>query len=636
MTSAEIQSVLEAHRAGRLETPLEAYRALFARGCLDASVRMNLAQLEIVHGSLGQAASHAQAVATLHPDYTLAWFVLGFAQRRLGQLRSSINSLRTALSLDPQHLGAWICLSVALHDVGELDDALKACDAALQLDAQSAAAWANSSMVYLALGRFDEACSSAKEAIRLDPQLAEAYLNLGNALHASECWDEAIASFQQALALNPGLVPALSSLGNALKADDQLEAAVQVFDQAISLDPSYYQAYSNRAITLRALGRLDEGLVSCRKALKLASKSPDVHSNHGVLLHESGQLQEAEKAFRRAIKLQSDHAEAQFCLAMVLLQQGSFAEGWQRYEWRFEHNSRHPIVRELSEVPTWDGSTQSPVPELVLLHEQGLGDSFQFIRFAGLLRPFVDRLVFSCPKPLHGIVESSGLVDAVLPLDFPSDQLSSESRVLPLMSVPRLLQLTTDHASSLVPYLPVDPSRVEFWSQQLHGRGSGPGSFLIALNWQGNPAHEKTTSRGRSLPLEALAPLASLPGVRFVSLQKGYGSEQLQACSFRDLFVSCQEAVDRAWDFEDSAALMQCADLVISSDTSAAHLAGAIGAPLWIPLKQVPEWRWGLLGGETPWYPTARLFRQKQPGDWSGPVLEMRSALEQEILDRAC
>ena len=212
------------------------------------------------------------------------------------------------------------------------------------------------------------------------------------------------------------------------------------------------------------------------------------------------------------------------------------------------------------------------------------------------------------------------------------DSLQPGARTVPLMSVPRLLGLKEEQFAETVPYFSIDLGRTEFWRRHLQRGAVSTDQLLIALNWQGNPNHEKTTSRGRSIPLEALAPLADLPGIRFVSLQKGFGSEQLANCSFRNRFVDCQPQVDQAWDFEDAAALMHCADLTISSDTSAAHLAGAIGAKVWILLKRVPEWRWGLTGSTTPWYPTARLFRQAKADVWSAPVAEIRVALEEAIL----
>lgn len=631
---ADFQAVVQAHIRGTLSQPLQAYRRLHEAGLQHPVLYLNLAQLELHQGELEVAQKLIDQTLALQPQWAMAWSLKGTVERRRGDLIGARQSLERALQLESQHFAAWLSLSVLLHELGELIEARTACEQAIRLDPDSAAAHANLSMIQLALADASAAELSAREAIRLDPALPEGHLNLGNALHALEDWQAAIQAHRQAIQLRPGFAPALSSLGNALKAADQLLEAEQAFLAAVESEPGYFQAHSNLAITRRALGQLDAALASCQTALQLAPHSADVHSNHGVILHEIGDLPAAEAAFRFALDRHPEHAEAHFSLAAVLLQQSRYNEGWSEYEWRFAHNERHPIVRTFTNRPRWRGPGQQPrVSELVLLHEQGLGDSFQFIRFAPLLRVHAERLIFTCPRPLMSLFADSGLVDEVVPIEFDSDLLSPDAVWLPLMSIPGVLGLAENSFSRTVPFLPVDPQRCSFWRERLQqGSTSASPDVLIGLNWQGNPEHEKTTSRGRSIPLQAFEPLASLPGVRFVSLQKGYGSEQLQTCSFRHRFVDCQDAIDAAWDFEDAAALMTCCQVVISSDTSAAHLAGAIGAPLWMPLKRIPEWRWGTEGSTTPWYPTARLFRQQQDGDWSAPIAAMRRALEEEIL----
>ncbi|MEB3350840.1 MAG: tetratricopeptide repeat protein [Cyanobacteriota bacterium] len=613
---------------------MQAYRRLDEAGLQHPVLQLNLAQLQLQQGDLPAALKHLEQTLAFQPEWAMAWSLQGIVQRRCGDLSAARASLERALALDSDHFPAWLSLSVLLHDVGEFIEARTACEQALRLDPRSAAAYANLSMIQLALADAVAAESSAREAILLDPALPEGYLNLGNALHAREDWQAAIEAHRQAIALRPGFAPALSSLGNALKAADQLLEAEQAFLAAIEADPGYFQAHSNLAITRRALGRLDQALAACETSLDLAPESADVHSNHGVILQEIGELSAAEEAFRRALSLSQDHAEAHFSLASVLLQQSRYEEGWKEYEWRFAYNERHPIVRTLEQRSRWKGpALQARVSELVLLHEQGLGDSFQFIRFAPLLRSYAEKVIFTCPRPLASLFSASGLVDEVVPIDMDADRLAPDAVWLPLMSIPGVLGLAEEAFAQTIPFFPVDPQRCLKWKQQLRqGSDGAERDVLIGLNWQGNPDHEKTTSRGRSIPLQAFEPLADLPGVRFLSLQKGYGSEQLETCSFRHRFVACQDVIDAAWDFEDAAALMACCQVVISSDTSAAHLAGAIGAPLWMPLKRIPEWRWGTEGTTTPWYPTARLFRQQHDGDWSGPVAAMRRALEEEIL----
>ncbi|WP_136644057.1 tetratricopeptide repeat protein [Synechococcus sp. CB0101] len=625
---AELQQLVQHHAAGQLTDPLSAYRDLQDRGVQHPVLAFNLAQLEFAAGELERADHCLDQTLKMQSDLAVAWALRGTIKRRLGEIQAALECLQRALELDEHQFPAWLTLSVLFHDQGSYLEAIKASTRALDLQSDSAAAHANHSMILLALGQSSEAEHHARLSVQNDAELPEAFLNLGNALHAQERWDDAIQALQEAIRLRPLFAPALSSLGNALRAKDQLLEAEEMFRRSMEAEPSYFQAYSNLAITQRALGQLDQALDTALKALELAPDHADVHSNLGVICHERGEWGEAEAALRRSLELAPDHAESHFSLASILLQQGDYEQGWLEYEWRFTHNARHPIVREVSDRPRWLGpQQQSHVQQIVLLHEQGLGDSFQFIRFAPLLSAYAKSVVFTCPKPLMALFASSGLVDEVLPIDVDSEQLSRDAVWLPLMSLPAVLGLSESSFGEAIPYLPVDGERVKFWRKKLDSC-----CCLIALNWQGNPEHEKTTSRGRSIPLEAFAPLAMLPGVRFISLQKGYGSEQLATCSFKEQFVSCQDEIDAAWDFEDAAALMACSDLVISSDTSAAHLAGAVGARLWMPLKRVPEWRWGTGGSTSPWYPTATLFRQERDGDWSVPVQAMRQDLELEIL----
>lgn len=251
--------------------------------------------------------------------------------------------------------------------------------------------------------------------------------------------------------------------------------------------------------------------------------------------------------------------------------------------------------------------------------EQGLGDTLQFIRCAPLLRQRFARLVLHGHRKLAALLLEAGLIDA-----HRSDPVESAgSPWIPLLSLPAILGLHPGSPVNRDPYLRVDPERVQAWQQRL-----GPCTGLrLAINWQGDPRHERLASRGRSLPLEAMAPLARVPGVQLVSMQKGPGQEQRASCSFRQAFVTAQEQVDAAWDFRETAAILMTCDLVISSDTALAHLAGALGRPTWLLLPRHPEWRWERDGERTGWYPCMRLFHQSSPGDWSGVLERVMEAL---------
>jgi tetratricopeptide (TPR) repeat protein len=256
--------------------------------------------------------------------------------------------------------------------------------------------------------------------------------------------------------------------------------------------------------------------------------------------------------------------------------------------------------------------------------EQGLGDMIQFLRYAPLMQRWADRVALCLPEKLHGLVASSGLPVRLLT---PAQAMAQgHGQWLPLLSAPRLLGVGPERVQVAAPYLKVAAERLAYWRQQLRG-GLAAGEQLVGLHWQGNPATETNELEGRSLPLEALAPLAQRAGLRFVSLQKGPGSDQLNSCSFRARFVDCQEDVDAAWDFADCAAISLACDLVISSDSALAHLAGAVGAPTWLLLHQHSDWRWGEAGDRSWWYGSMRLFRQQEGEGWETVVAKVAKAL---------
>lgn len=361
-----------------------------------------------------------------------------------------------------------------------------------------------------------------------------------------------------------------------------------------------------------------------RQALQLEPNHSDAHYNLALALSQRSASREAIGHYRQALK--GAHRQRvgsiHWNLSKLLLRTGDYAQGWEHYEWRrFKAVPLPPICP--PGMPPWQGSKRTE-GELVLVGEQGLGDMIQFLRYAPLMRRWADRVALCLPEKLHDLVASSGLPVRLLS---PAQAMAQgHGQWLPLLSAPRLLGIGPQRVQVAAPYLKVPAERLTHWRQRLRA-GLAPGEQLVGLHWQGNPATETNELEGRSLPLEALAPLAQRAGLRFVSLQKGPGSDQLNSCSFRARFVAAQEDVDGAWDFADSAAISLACDLVISSDSALAHLAGAVGAPTWLLLHQQSDWRWGEAGDRSWWYSSMRLFRQQQGGDWAAVVAEVAEAL---------
>jgi len=385
---------------------------------------------------------------------------------------------------------------------------------------------------------------------------------------------------------------------------------------ALALNPEDPQAHNHLGVAQRQAGDLDGAIVSYRRALASRPAYAGAHNNLAIALQERGDLEEAAHHYRQAIALEPNQASAHTNLGMLLLLQGQFAQGWAEYEWRHAMPEAGWGLHVRPRTPPWDGRRPLERGEtLLLVCEQGLGDTLQFMRYALPLRQRGVAVRLCAQEPLHGLIRASSLDPTpIAPAAVDPDHADPW---LPLLSLPGVLGVSAENPLLSEPYLQPTAERLEHWRQRLAGE-AGP---LIAIGWQGNPLPERTTLRGRSLPLEAFAPLAERTGARLISLQKGFGSEQLAECPFRDRFVGCQPEVDATWDFLDAAAILACCDLVISSDTALAHLAGGMGRPTWLLLRDIPDWRWGLAGEGSTWYPSLRLFRQRQPGDW-GEVLE--------------
>ncbi len=336
----------------------------------------------------------------------------------------------------------------------------------------------------------------------------------------------------------------------------------------------------------------------------------------------------AYSCYIKALEIDPGNALAHLYLSIILLQSGDMVLGWEFYEWRLHESLSSPLLT-IPKGERWDGSHDKDI-KLLLISEQGLGDVLQFIRFAPFLREHVGCVALCTPRVLIPLIKQSGLVEQVYD---PSEATSLEDyQWLPLLSIPRLLCMQNKTAETCTsPYLKACSASSAHWETKL----SPSKGLLVGLHWQGNPDAERGLLAGRSLPLELLAPLADLPGLEFVSLQKGAGSEQLDACSFRSLFVNTQDDISEAMSFVDTAAVLEQCDIVITTDTALAHLSGGLGRPTWLMLQQVPDWRWGLRGERTHWYPSIRLFRQRRPDDWQEVIKRVQGALRELLEDRS-
>ncbi|MEX2113686.1 MAG: tetratricopeptide repeat protein, partial [Pirellulales bacterium] len=447
----------------------------------------------------------------------------------------------------------------------------------------------------------------------LDPKSAELHVGLGDLEAARTQWPQAIAAYQAAITLEPTLAIAEGHLAAAFQAAGALEEAVTHYRRAIELSPQYTTAHYNLGTALDSLGQREAAARLFEAAINLDPTYVDAHVNLGCYDHSQLDMERALASYDRALALSPDSAKARYNRAMCLLTNGKLRDGWSDYEWRMRVPGfpMHSFDR-----PLWDGSGFQG--KTLLVHaEQGLGDTMQFVRYLPLVRQRGGRVILLVDAVLVQLLQQSGCQDVYPhPRDLPDFDVQA-----PLMSLPGIFGTTLENIPAEVPYLSADPGLVAVWNKRL----SGIAGYRVGICWQGNPSLD--TDHIRSFPLAVMEPLARVPGVRLVSLQRMAGLNQLAGLAGKfDVVDLGPQFENEAGGFLNAAAVIANLDLVITADTAIAHLAGALGAPVWLALARQTDWRWLRDRSDTPWYPTMRLFRRSATEDW--PQLFVRMATD--------
>jgi tetratricopeptide (TPR) repeat protein len=547
--------------------------------------------------------AHLEKAVALRPDYAAAHNNLGHMLLGLGRQDEAAASFRRALELMPTLVEAHGNLAGLLMRQGKTDEAARHFEQALALRPGLADAHNNLARIRWGQGRLDEGVAHLRQVIALRPDYAEAHNNLGNMLLRLNLLDLAAESFERAIALKPDFFQAHSGLGIVLHAQGRLDQAVAEYQRALELQPDLPETHDRLGSALARLGDLPGAEGHCRQALALAPKFAGAHNNLGSVLRMEGKFAEAAAEFEQALALEPGFFKAQVGAATCYLIQGDFQRGWPAYEARL----KGPGFRRNHNLPRWSGERLSD-KTLLLVAEQGLGDTIQFVRYARAFKAQGARIVLAVQPPLGRLLAGLPDVDELFLIDAGRIWPRADFH-LPLLSAPAVLG--TDEASIPrgVPYLAANPALADQWRGEL----AGLEAYTIGIAWQG--ARGCSLEPWRSIPLAQFRPLAELPGVRLVSLQKGFGVEQLATAEFP--LVDFSNRMDgAAGPFVDSAAILASLDLVVTSDSAIAHLAGALGRPVWVALQFAPDWRWLLDRDDSPWYPTMRLFRQTTPDDW--------------------
>ena len=603
-------------------------------------------------GRVDEAVADAERLALLEPQNPGAWRLLAAARFQAHAFDGARDAYAAILRLDENDPGALAGRGLTLHMMGRDREAIVDYDRLITLSPRDKMAWHNRAVSLTALDETRLALASFEHARALDPGYVAACDGATFALARLRRFDEAIALCDEVLGATPDHVPAKFMKANALHELKRHPEALRLYDEALRQRPDDAKIQANRGMTLLELGaassaldaaltalrqqpelalawrckgvaelrlaRADEALRSFDAALRLSPDDPDLLCGRAIALKELGRFDDALECFDRALAVNPGHVESKANKGALLLLLGRYVAGLPLFEYRWIRGE-FAKAETVSAWPEWKGEELFG-KRLLIIDEAGLGDVIQYSRYLPMLARTGAKISYACRPSMRALLrESCANIDLIDP---PGDDAEYDYCVA-LCSLPYALGTRLETIPASPRYLRADPARVAHWKERLGARG-----FKVGLAWHGSS--HASADNARAAPLEALAPLFGKPGIRLISLQKNVGVEEIAAFPDGSRLETLGEDFDAGDDaFVDTAAVIEMLDLVISIDTSIAHLAGALGKPVWVALKHVPEWRWLLERSDSPWYPTARLFRQAEPGNWGSVFAAMAAALDE-------
>lgn len=682
---ALIREGYQYHTAGELDRAEAAYRKILFRDPKHADALYLLGEIQQAKGRPDEAIPLISRAIEASPGISAFHVSLAELQRQTHDLAAAETSYREAIRLDETNVECINNLGTLYLEQGRHDDALACFERALKINPDLPQALFNTAVIYRQRGRNDEAAALLERAAAQQPdsskvqlELAETCLVLGKKEQALACYkkafsdastlnvpeeraieahfecgnilleqqqtDAAITEFLRALDVNRGIFSTWVNLGNAYREAKQFDAAINSYLEAIRLNPSCAQAFGNLGISLKEMGNctrarevyqaarqslpeaswpdidpddpyceLDVAMHLNQRAITVDPKVSDFNLNLGVIFEEKGQFTKALECYEQTLATNPELSFAHFNKGIALLRLGQFDAGWDEYEARMKLGKNINLAT-LDAAPLWQGQPLSD--SILLVHaEQGLGDTLQFIRYLKAVKEKCRRVIFECQPAVKSLIESMPDMKNVYAAGSPLPRFDYQ---VPLLSLPRIFGTRPDTIPTDIPYIFADPQRAETWKQKT----AGCAGLKVGIVWAGGAVH--AGNRFRSCSLAVFAPLAGAAGVTFISLQKG---EPEQEAKTPPAGMNLLNFSDQILDFRDTAALMDNLDLVITVDTSVAHLAGAMGKPVWVLIPFCPDWRWMLDRTDSPWYPSMRLFRQTAIGEWTAAIGQIKNEL---------
>jgi tetratricopeptide (TPR) repeat protein/glycosyltransferase involved in cell wall biosynthesis len=610
------------HQAGQFADAEKLYEQILAYQPENTIVLNLLGTLACQTDRLELGIAKIQAALEINPNYVDANFNLGNAIRESGDLESALRQYQKTISLKPDHIEAYRSLGQVLGKQSKFQEAISNFQRAIALNPSYTEAYFDLAVTLYEQEDFEGAIAAYQKLITIAPNHFEVHNCLGVALERNGNSDEAIANFHQAIAINPNHAETYNNLGLALYNRGEFDLAISNYQKAIVLKPSLVGAYNNLGIVLNEMGKLDEAINNFRAALAIEPNYAEARYGLGAAHYEMGKLVEAINIFREAILIKPNYADAHFSFGAAHLSIGDFERGFSEYEWRLRGKNR--VTLPSFTQPQWDGEDLND-KSILIQPEQGLGDQIQFVRYAPLIQERGGRIILVCDRLLLELFKTTKGIHELLTV---GDPLPIFDVWVPIMSLPRILGTTLETIPNCVPYLFSSNANLFNLDREFP---SYDRKLKVGLVWSSKPNHP--TSARRSCPLNLLIQLLEIPNIKFYSLQKEASNSDWEI--LRQMAGRVTNLRQHLHDFAATAAIIDKLDLVITVDTAVAHLAGAMGKPVWVMLTFVPDWRWMLEGEDSIWYPTMRLFRQQQIGNWVEVVSRVGQALAMYTADNS-
>ena len=508
------------------------------------------------------------------------------------------------------------------HRNGDINEAQAQYQRVLRVEPSQPEALHGLGIIAFQLKKYNTAGNLIGKAIENKPKVPQFHYNLGLVFISLKRQEKAIQAFQEAIKIKPDYADAHYNLGLALKKQQQFGKAVLNFRHIIKLTPDDADAYYNLGNAYEALGRYEPAVENYQLAIKKNGGFAGAFNNLALVLKAMGRIDEAISYFRETLRLQPGLADAHWNLSLALLINGQFEEGWKEHEWRFRRGKRSTIYPHRFGISLWDGSSFTG-KRLFVHSEQGFGDTLQFIRYLPMVKRLGGTVIFEAFGPLLEIMRGFPGIDELVELSPDRRHVENCDYYVPLMSLPMLFATDIPTIPSSIPYIFADPEKAGRWKNRIDKKG-----YKIGIVWAGKPEHENDGNR--SCAIEHFFTLAGIRGIELYGLQKGGAARQAETLGGMKRIINFDRELK---DFSETAAAIENLDLVISVDTAAAHLAGAMGKPVWTLLPHAPDWRWLLERDDSPWYPTMRLFRQPARGDWDSVLDRVKDELQKLTRD---